>query len=127
MSTPIDQTLRDRGVAGISIIENDWLPDDQMFLTSDPTHTGGAWAIIIVGTCPPDPIKQAGREARLAVRRGLAEVLEWLGEDVVNEPLMARIKGLAASGKRGLPPWFRADWMPKETAAFITEHTKEAE
>jgi hypothetical protein len=115
MSIPIDQMLRDKGVGGISVIENNWLPDDQMFLTSDPAQTGGAWAVIVVGTRPPDPIKQAGRAARLLVRRGLADVLEWLGEDVVNEPLMARIKALAASGKGGLPPWFRADWMPKET------------
>lgn len=99
---------------GMSVIESPWLPDDQMFLTSDPAYTGGAWSVIVVGTMPPDPIKQAGRDARLHVRRGLADVLEWLGEDVVTEPLMARIKGLAASGKRGLPSWFRADWMPKE-------------
>lgn len=100
---------------GMSIIENPWFPDDQMFLTSDPAHTGGAWAVIVVGTMPPDPIKQAGRDARLAVRRGLADVLAWLGEDVVTEPLMARIRNLAASGERGLPSWFRAGDLPKET------------
>lgn len=92
---------------GCSIIENMFLPDDQMFLTSDQAITGGAAMVIVVGTCPPDPIKQAGRDARLAVRRGLADVLEWLGEDVVTEPLMAAIRERARRQERGLPSWFR--------------------
>lgn len=99
----------------IPIIESPLLPDDQMILSSDGALTGGAMMAILVGTRPPDPIKQAGRDARLAVRRGLADVLDWLGEPVVNEPLMARIRDLAERGERGLPPWFRATPMSEET------------
>lgn len=98
-------------VAGIPIIENPYLPDDQMIIGSDLTITSGP--VIFVGIQPPDPIKQAGRDARLAVRRGLADVLAWLGEDVVTEPLMPAIRLRAASDKRGLPPWFRTSPAPK--------------
>lgn len=94
-----------RLASSIPIVENPYLPDHQMIIGSDLTITGGP--ILFVGTMPPGPIKQAGREARLAVRRGLADVLAWLGQDVVTEPLMAAIRNRATSNQTGLPSWFR--------------------
>lgn len=46
---------------------------------------------IIIGTRPLDPIEAAGREGRLIVRRGMADVLAWLGEPVNTEPSGAEI------------------------------------
>lgn len=83
----------------IPIIESPHLPDDQVIFSSDGT---GAPMVILVGTQPPDPIKQAGRDARLLVRRGLADVLEWLGQPVINEPAMARLRATAKAPK---PIW----------------------
>jgi hypothetical protein len=89
----------------IPIIESPYLPDDQMVMSSD--HGGVGASIVVVGTMPPDPVKQAGRDARLLVRRGLADVLEWLGQDVVTEPLMDAIRDRAQRGECGLPSWFQ--------------------
>lgn len=88
---------------GIPIIENPHLPDDRMFISSDGSFTGEhTTMVILVGTQPPDPIKQAGRDARLLVRHGLADVLEWLGQPVVNEPVMATLRATAKAPK---PIW----------------------
>lgn len=80
-------------ILGIPIIQHRWLPDDQVILSTDPTR-GGATVMLVGTMAPTDPIKLAGREARLLVRRGLADVLEWLGEPVVNEPILARLRAM---------------------------------
>lgn len=78
-------------ITGIPIIEAGWMPDTWAAISVDPIRNGGQ--VLFVGTRPPrDPVKRAGRDARLMVRRGLADVLEWLGEPVVNEPVLARLK-----------------------------------
>lgn len=88
-------------ILGIPVIEHRWLPDDQVILSTDPSR-GGA-TVMLVGTMPPtDPVKLAGREARLMVRRGLADVLEWLGQPVINEPALARLR---AMGQPAEPSW----------------------
>lgn len=77
---------------GIPIIEHPWMADDQIFISNDWGANDRDGMLIVVGTKEPDPVKLAGREARLAVRRGLADVLAWLGQPVVNEPVMARLR-----------------------------------
>ena len=42
--------------------------------------------VVWVGAAPLSEREAAMREARLHVRRGLADVLAWLGEAVENEP-----------------------------------------
>jgi hypothetical protein len=56
--------------------------------------------VILIGTRPLTELEAAGREARLAVRRGLADVLEWLGRPVMNEPTGAQL--LAVIRRRGV-------------------------
>lgn len=41
---------------------------------------------MVIGTRPLTDLEKAGQEARLAVRRGLADVLDWLGQRVDNTP-----------------------------------------
>lgn len=41
---------------------------------------------MVIGTRPLTDLEKAGQEARLVVRRGLADVLEWLGQRVDNTP-----------------------------------------
>jgi hypothetical protein len=71
-------------LSSLPLIETPYLPDTKMMLT--PTA-------VLVGTAPPvGYVALAGREARLLVRRGLADVLTWLGEPVVNEPVLAYLR-----------------------------------
>lgn len=78
---------------GIPIVEARWMPDTWTIISVDPTRNGGQ--VLLVGTQPPrDPVALARREARLMVRRGLADVLEWLGQPVVNEPALARLRAV---------------------------------
>lgn len=65
------------------IVVEPMLPDGQVVILRGGT--------IMIGTCPLTPIQAAGREARLIVRRGMAEVLTWLGEPVYTEPTSAEI------------------------------------
>lgn len=51
----------------------------------NPTLPDGE-TVVWVGVAPLSDLEAAGREARLTVRRGLADVLAWLGEAVENEP-----------------------------------------
>lgn len=74
-------------MSALPVIESPYLPDTEVMLTP------GA---VVVGTQPPtDPLVLAGREARLRVRRGLADVLAWLGQPVANEPMAAYLRELA--------------------------------
>lgn len=66
-----------------------------VYLTPMADHGTLYWAIdparpvqqsLFIGCRPLAPLEQAGKDARLAVRRGLADVLEWLGQPVENEP-----------------------------------------
>lgn len=73
---------------GLPIIEVPMMED---------TWAASSWAndlgsCVLVGTKPPDEMELVRREARLLVRRGLADVLEWLGRPVVNEPVLAALK-----------------------------------
>jgi hypothetical protein len=56
--------------------------------------------VMLIGTHPLTPLEAAGREARLTVRRGLADVLEWLGRPVENEPTGAEVFNLIHRGGR---------------------------
>lgn len=57
---------------------------------------------MVIGTGPLDPVAAAGREARLIVREGMKDILEWLGPNApggsawYNEPtgkeLLEKIK-----------------------------------
>lgn len=46
---------------------------------------------MLIGTRPPTVVEAAGREGRLIVRYGLADVLTWLGQPVYTEPTSAEI------------------------------------
>jgi hypothetical protein len=46
---------------------------------------------LFLGTAPLTVKEQAGRDARMIVREGLADVLEWLGQSVYTEPTTAEI------------------------------------
>lgn len=59
------------------VIESPWLRDGVVLV--DRTA-------VLVGTRPLTDLQAAAREARLLVRRGMADVLVWLGEPVYNEP-----------------------------------------
>lgn len=72
-------------LTGIPVMEHRWLPDGQVIMTSF-NAVPVAGPAVLVGTCPLSELEQAGRDGRLAVRRGLADVLEWLGHPVENEP-----------------------------------------
>jgi hypothetical protein len=66
-----------------------------MPLTTTTALADGRIAIIgdhvYLGTRPLTTREAAAREARLIVRRGLADVLEWLGEPVEIYPTSAEI------------------------------------
>jgi len=50
---------------------------------------GGAFVgdlVLFIGTRPLTDVEYAGEEGRYLVRRGLADVLAWLGEDVGPPP-----------------------------------------
>lgn len=67
---------------GLDIIEMPYLRDGLVILTPGRIH---------LGTRPLTPIEAAGRDARLMVREGLADVLEWLGKPVYTEPTSKEI------------------------------------
>jgi hypothetical protein len=46
---------------------------------------------LYLGTAPLSVKEAAGRDARMIVREGLADVLEWLGKPVYTEPTSAEI------------------------------------
>lgn len=72
---------------GIPVHLSPVLPDGQIVLAGDlHLYGGGDHPILWVGCAPLDPVAAARRHARLMVRRGLADVLAWLGEAVENEP-----------------------------------------
>lgn len=99
----------------IPIVEARWMPDTWAAVAADPIRGGSQ--VLYVGTQPPrDPVKRAGREARLMVRRGLADVLEWLGQPVVNEPVMARLR---ATGQIPEEPVWK--WSSPKPRATVTE------
>jgi hypothetical protein len=72
---------------GIPVHLSPVLPDGQVFMSSDYADPfGNEQSILWIGSAPLTELAAARREARLAVRRGLADVLAWLGETVENEP-----------------------------------------
>ena len=78
MTAPYPELMDD-----LQIITSAMLADDKAYLFADK---------LLVGTKPPsDPVKLAGRDARQMVRRGLSDVLEWLGRPVVTEPVLDAI------------------------------------
>lgn len=79
-------------MTGLQIVEVPWMPDDTAHIGTDYGLDGLRAPSLLVGTKPPDELGQLRREARLLVRRGLADVLEWLGQPVVNEPVLAVLK-----------------------------------
>lgn len=87
---------------GIPVHVSPTLPDGVMVL-AHPEHLygGGDHPILWIGAAPLTDLEAAAREARLTVRRGLADVLTWLGEPVENEPTGAEIWGaLLREGRR---------------------------
>lgn len=78
-----------RTLLGVPVVPDRYLADGTT-LVIDTRPTGGA-RIVLVGTRPLTTLEAAGREARLIVRRGLADVLAWLGQPVENEPTGADI------------------------------------
>lgn len=95
---------------GIPVIQHRWLPDDQVILSTDPTR-GGATVMLVGTMAPTDPVKLAGRDARLLVRRGLADVLAWLGQPVVNEPVLARLRAIGQPVNEAEPIQYRVDHL----------------
>lgn len=81
---------------GIPVHLSPLLPDGKVYDVRGPGQ-----AIVWIGCAPLDEHEQAQRDARLAVRRGLADVLTWLGEPVENEPGGVEIwEALQREGKR---------------------------
>jgi hypothetical protein len=73
-----DPPLRDGalgGLLGYRIVLNQALPDGQVLMFHGDR-------LIVIGTRPRSEVELAGHYARYLVRRGLADVLEWLGEKV---------------------------------------------
>jgi len=105
----------------IPIVEAGWMPDTWAAVAVDPIRNGRQ--VLYVGTQPPrDPVKIAGREARLMVRRGLADVLEWLGEPVVNEPVLARLRAMGQEPV--LWKWSKPSFQKTRDAAKRAEETQ---
>ena len=61
----------------IDVVVNTGLRDGTVLMMGRTMH---------VGTRPLTVLEQAGKDARMIVRRGMADVLAWLGEAVDNEP-----------------------------------------
>lgn len=55
-----------------------------------------------IGTRPLDLMEEVGREARLIVREGMKEILEWLGEPWYNEPTGQEILAALKRGSTSL-------------------------
>jgi hypothetical protein len=70
-------------LTGIPVMKQPMLSDGRVVLANDGTR--GGQMVVWIGTCA-DEFDRAARDARLTVRRGLADVLAWLGEPVENEP-----------------------------------------
>jgi hypothetical protein len=86
---------------GIPVHLSTLLPDGEMALSVDYGLYGDDHAIVWIGCAPLDEHEQAKRDARRTVRRGLADVLAWLGEPVENEPGGVEIwEALLREGKR---------------------------
>jgi hypothetical protein len=71
------------GPRDVSVIMMPSLPDGRM-----------VWSginFLWIGTRPLPLMEEVGRDARRTVRKGLQDVLEWLGEDWNNEPSGAEI------------------------------------
>lgn len=74
-------------ISGVPVHLSPVLPDGQMCLSTDYADPfGPEQTVIWIGTAPLTEVEAAKRDARLAVRRGLADVLAWLHEPVENEP-----------------------------------------
>lgn len=71
-------------LTGIPVRKHPLLPDGQVIVTSfNVVPVSGP--VVLIGTYSTE-LTRAARSARLAVRRGLADVLAWLGQPVENEP-----------------------------------------
>lgn len=70
-------------ITGVPVVLQPALSDGKVIVANDPARRGQM--VVWIGTYA-DEFDRAGREARLTVRRGLADVLAWLGEAVENEP-----------------------------------------
>lgn len=75
-------------VTGVPVVLEPLLSDGKIWLTNDWSR--GGQMVLWIGTYA-DEMDRAARDARLMVRRGLADVLGWLGETVENEPTGAEI------------------------------------
>lgn len=80
---------------GIPVVENPYVPDGTVLII-------GKRDAIVIGMCPRTELELVGYAARHIVRRGLADVLEWLGEEVGPEmpPTGAAILARLRAGRR---------------------------
>lgn len=79
-------------IGGVPVVESKAVPDGMVLVV-------GRNEMYVIGTCPRSELDLARHRARWLVRRGLADVLEWLGEDVGPEhpatgaQILARLRG----------------------------------
>lgn len=86
MSAPYLELMVGLPIIQVPLMEDTW---------AAISHASDLGPCALVGTKPPDEMELVRREARLLVRRGLADVLEWLGRPVVNEPVLDAIRAQA--------------------------------
>ncbi|MFC0626160.1 hypothetical protein [Kribbella deserti] len=77
----------------LPVVESPYLPEGTCYVTR--TFSGRAEVLLVGGYL--DPVQKAGREARMIVRRGLADVLEWLGEPVELPTVMSALRDRMAA------------------------------
>lgn len=77
-------------IDGMPIVLVPHIPDTTVWFAGEYSFYGQR--TLFVGTQLPDLREQCRRQARMTVRRGLADVLEWLGEPVVTEPVLALLE-----------------------------------
>lgn len=78
-------------ITGVPVVLHPALSDGKVIVANDLAR--GGQMVVWIGTYA-DEFDRAAREARLTVRRGLADVLAWLGETVENEPTGDEIWGV---------------------------------
>jgi hypothetical protein len=78
-------------IADMPIVQSAWLEDTKAYVSTN-YDANGRRPVLLVGAKPPEGLDAVRREARLIVRHGLADVLDWLGQPVINEPVMAVLR-----------------------------------
>ena len=105
------------GHPGLPVVMCDSLKDGEVIAAIDPAHEVMPTMCLMIGTRPLTDVEMAGLEGRWIVRRGLADVLAYIGEEIGSPP---RRSGRGhelyqAFRNRATTPTTPADMTPAET------------